>query len=421
MKRNADGRAQMQALFFYQPARNIRVLGSLVNVKVFVLALPTVAVGLVEFIIGGILPTVASDLRVSNASAGQLITAFALTYAVAGPILLVMTSRVERRKLYLAALAVFVVGNILMFLSPNYSAAMLSRILTAASSGLIVALSLTMATKVVEPAQRARALGVIYMGVSSPLVLGIPVGILLSEVFGWRLVFLGVAGLGVISMLLLALYLDKMPGEKAAPISTQIRAIASAKMGTAHLATMFMLAAHYTVYAYFTPFLQTNLNITLSWVSVFYLIFGIAAVSGGALGGLLASRFGVQRSIVSVIAAFVIVLFVLPLSVFSLVVFIPVMMFWAVLSWCFAAPLQSYLIQADPLTSDIQQSFNNSSIQAGIAVGSAIGGGALSLTGSVSSNAWFGSLIAIVALLCALFSLSRPAIKRETDDHLSTA
>ncbi|RKD23005.1 MFS transporter [Ammoniphilus oxalaticus] len=389
------------------------------NFKVFILALSTVAVGLVELIIGGILPTIADDLGVSQASAGQLITAFALTYAVAGPVLLVMTSKIERKKLYLVSLFIFILGNIFMFFSPNYMIAMISRILTAISTGLIVTLSLTLAARVVDPAHQARALGMIYMGISSALVLGVPVGILVSDAFGWRMIFLGIAALGIGSMVLIALFLEPMQGEKTVPLSVQLRALASSKIGSAHLATVFTLAAHYTIYAYFTPFLQTKLNLGSNWISACYLIFGVAAVGGGAFGGALSDRIGAQKSIVFVISAFALILFVLPFFAFSLVIFIPIMIIWAALSWSLAPPQQSYLIQTDPATSDIQQSFNNSSIQVGIAVGSAIGGAALNYTGAVSANAWFGSAIAVVALLFALFSLSRPAIKRE--DHTTTA
>lgn len=383
------------------------------NAKVLILALATVAVGLVELIIGGILPTVADDLNVSHASAGQLITMFALTYAIAGPVLLVMTSNVERKKLYLLSLLVFIIGNFFMFLSPNYLSAMLSRVLTAMSAGLIVALSLTLAAKVAKPSQQARALGLIYMGISSALALGIPLGILFSEAFGWRALFLGIALLGVLSMILIGLFLEKMPGERSVPISVQLKAIASSKIGSAHLATMFMLAAHYTIYAYFTPFLETRLNLDANGVSMFYFLFGLAAISGGAFGGIMSDKIGARKSIVVVIGSFAIILFLLPLSAFSFVAFIPVMMIWAMLSWSLAPPQQSYLIETDPATSDIQQSFNNSAIQVGIAVGSAIGGVALNVTDNVSSNAWFGSVIAIVALLCAIFSLTRPAIRRE--------
>lgn len=379
------------------------------NFKVFILAVSAVTVGLVELTVGGILPVISDDLHVSIGTAGQLISVFALVYAISGPVLLSFTAKIERKKLYLIALTVFLIGNILTYFSPTFAFMMMARILTAMSAALVIVLSLTITAKIVEPAHRAKALGVIYMGVSSSLVLGVPIGIIITDILGWRTVFLGIAMLSLLSIVLIYRFLDRIPADQVQPLSAQIKSLANLKIVGAHLAMMFMLAGHYTIYAYFTPFLETTLHLSPYWISICYFLFGLAAVFGGALGGTLADRIGSKKSILIVIGAFALLLFALPYATFSLIVFLGVMMVWGAVSWALAPPMQNYLIETDPDSSDIHQSLNNSALQVGIALGSGIGALVLDHTDSVVSTAGVGSIVVVIAFIFAFVSLTLPS------------
>src|SRR5699024_7250157 len=129
------------------------------NFKVFILAVSAITVGLVELIVGGILPIIADDLHVTIGTAGQLITVFALVYAISGPVLLSLTAKIERKKLYLITLTIFFLGNLMTYFSLTFPLVMVARIITAMSAALVIVLSLTITAKIVEPAHRAKAIG----------------------------------------------------------------------------------------------------------------------------------------------------------------------------------------------------------------------------------------------------------------------
>ncbi|GAK13305.1 LOW QUALITY PROTEIN: major facilitator family transporter YdhL [Geomicrobium sp. JCM 19039] len=382
------------------------------NFKVYVLAVSAFVVGMVELIIGGILPIISEDLGVSVGAAGQLITIFALVFAVSGPVLLSLTSRFERKRLYLISLGVFFVSNIGAFLSPTYAVLVIFRVITAMSASLIIVLSLTIAPKIVKPEYKSRAIGIITMGVSSALVLGVPLGVVIGEAYGWRILFLIIALLTLVAGLVIMKFLDAIQPEQVSTVREQVRSLRHTKLSSAHLVTLLVLAGHYTFYAYFAEFLNVTMNLNLFGL-VLHSSCLASSVSGGGIGGFVTDKIGPEKTVLIFTVLFFIVLATMPFAVNSLVLFAIFVVIWGMLSWSIAPAQQGYLIKTAPDTSDIQQSVNTSALQFGIAIGSGVGG--LVVNGwSVTATPLAGSVLVILALGFALYSFKQPAIQGKT-------
>lgn len=372
--------------------------------RVYFLTIISFIVGMVELIIGGILDLIATDLHVSLGQAGFLITIFSLIFAVAAPILLILTAKVERKQLTLISLLIFLLGNIVTVFSPNYSILFIGRIISATSGSLLIILCLTMAPSIVDPKYRGRAIGIVSMGVSASLVLGIPIGLMLGNAFNWRAPFVLISILTMLSIVAIYLFMDKVEPKPSIPIGKQLATLKNKKIFFAQLTTFLFLAGHTTLYAYLTPFVKATMGIEGTWVSIIYLIFGIAAVSGGGFGGTLADLMGTKRTILTAIIAFGLAIFAIPYTTFFLPLFLVVMIVWGMMSWAISPAMQSYLIEASPETSDIQQSLNNSALHLGIAIGSLIGGVVIEQA-SIKQTATVGGLLVIVALGTAFISM----------------
>ncbi len=364
-------------------------------------------------IIGGVLIYIAADLHVSVSQTGQLISVYSLVYALAAPLLLSITARIERKRLYIWSLSVFLAGCLISSLSPNYAVLLLSRIVLAASGSLMTVLSVTIAAKLVTKPFRGRAIGLISMGISGSLVLGVPIGIVVSQLLGWKAIFYLVSALAAITLIGVYTLLPRVASEQVLSIREQLRSLKHAKIISAHMVTILMLAGHLTLYAYLAPFLQTALHLHSTGISLVYFVFGIAAVMGGGIGGWVTDKWPSPKFILVITGVFACALFLLPFAAFSSAVFMVLLALWSLLSWAVTPAQQQYLIRTAPKTSDIQLGLNSSTSHIGIALGSSIGGLVIETYGAVY-NAWIGAAIAALAFLCAVYSVARPAIPEQT-------
>lgn len=374
--------------------------------RVYLLTIVSFVVGMVELIIGGILDLVATDLGVSLGMAGLLITIFSITFALSAPILSALTAKIERKRLTLITLFIFFLGNLVAVFSPNYSILFLSRIISAASSSLLIVLCVVMAANIVEPQYRGRAIGIVNMGVSGSLVLGVPIGLMLGDVFGWRAPFLLIALLSLLSITGIYFFMGRVTPGPQISLLKQLGSLKNRRVLFAQLSTFVLLAGHSVLYAYLTPFVKSTMGLGATWISLIYLIFGIAAVSGGAIGGTIADLFGAKRTILAVIIIFGFAIFSIPYTTFSIPIFLVVMVVWGMMSWAMTPPMQTYLMEVSPETANIQISFNNSAVHFGIAIGSTVGGIVVEMA-SVELTPTVGGLFVFVALATALISMAK--------------
>src|SRR5690625_4536521 len=179
-------------------------------------------VGMVELIIGGILDLVAADLNITEGEAGLLITFFALSFALSGPILLYVTRSVDRKQVTLYALLIFFMANLIVIFSTTYFMVLLSRILSAASGALLIVLCLTLASHISTAKYRGRAIGLVVMGISGSVVLGLPIGVSLGHAFGWRSPFIVVAILTALLALSVMLFFGNISQKQSLTLKEQI-------------------------------------------------------------------------------------------------------------------------------------------------------------------------------------------------------
>lgn len=381
--------------------------------RIWILAIASFVVGTVELVIAGIIDMIAQDLNVSVGTAGQLITVYSLVFAFGSPILINLTSKVERKKLLTAAMLVFFAGNMISIVSPNFTILLISRIILAASCSIVVVLSIVIASSIVAPELRGRAIGIIFMGISASLVIGVPLGTFIGNIWGWRSTFALVGALTLIVAWAVHRYLPQVAPRPGIPLRDQLRTLKNSKILSAHLISVLQMTGQFTIYAYITPFLNETMGLSTNMISLVLLVYGLAGIAGGWIGGWSSDKLGNGKTMIITLLLHALAIFLLPYSTGSIFPLLIVVIVWCAFNMAPSPAIQSYLIQTAPESSDIQLSFNTSSLHIGVAAGSIVGGLILNYY-SVTMNTWIGGLIVILAILSAIFSLSKNRTQAST-------
>ncbi|WP_178023689.1 MFS transporter [uncultured Paenibacillus sp.] len=373
--------------------------------KIYILAIVSFLVGTSEFVIAGILDMLASDIGVSVAAAGQLITVYSLAYAIGTPVLIALTAKMDRRKLMLSALGLFFVGNLITVTTSGYGMLLGARIILAISTGVFMVVALTVAAKISHPGKQGSAIATVLVGFNLALILGVPLGRIIASSHDWKMIFTGVGALSLVAMLVLLLTIPKSEGEAPVPIREQLALFKSPRISVALSISFFWILGYTMLYTYITPFLLDITRMSEGMVNVGLFAFGLASLIGSQAGGYGADKWGIPRTMIGGLLFHSGILLLLTAFSHSSMIVLPLLMLWSFFAWSTGPVQQVYLIGMAPQASGIILSLNNSIVQLGMAVGAVIGGIVVESI-SLASVGLLGGVGVAIGLIPAIISLS---------------
>lgn len=383
-------------------------------VALFALMIGAFAIGTTEFVIVGLVSTIAQSLAISVPSAGLLVSLYALSVAVSAPLLTAMTARWQRRNVLLFLMAIFVVGNFLAWQATNFSTLIGARIVTGLAHGVFFSIGSTIATQLVTKEKAAAAIAMMFTGLTVALVTGVPLGAYIGQHFGWQTTFLAVMSLGVIAFIGALLFVPKnLQQPEPVKLIQQLDVIRSPRLLLVYAMTALGYGGTFVLFTFLSPMLQQLSGFNGNDVSLILVGYGIAVALGNTLGGKLADKLGTIRSLKYIFSVQMLVLFSFYFTAQSAWAVLISTMLLGLTSFATVPPLQLLVVEQAkidaPQSVDVASGLNIAAFNLGITIGSGIGGQVVAEIGLLDT-AWVGAVIlAVTLLLVALFNRMQQA------------
>ncbi|MCI3930220.1 MFS transporter [Streptomyces sp. AN091965] len=379
--------------------------------SLLVLAAGMFAIGTDSFVIAGILPDAADSLGVSVGTAGWLLTAYAFTYAVLGPVMAACTARRARRPLFLAGFAVFTAGNLLTAFVPDFGVALAGRALAGFGGAMVTPAAVAAAAALAPPERRGRAIATVMTGLSAATALGSPLGTAIGSVTGnWRLTMVFVSALGVLAAAAVALLLPAIPTPPAVPLRTRLAPLADRRIGLTLLTTLLVYTGLYTVYSFISASLDRATDGSGTTLAVLLFVWGLAATAGTLGSGGLVDRFGGRRVINTATAVAAVDFALLPWTSAHLPSTVVALLVWGVCGWGLLAPQTHRLITALPTAAPLLTGLASAMVYVGVSAAPLVGQAGMAWAGPH----WLGPVgAAFIALGLVTAEAAHAVIARE--------
>ncbi|MDY7430333.1 MFS transporter [Bacillus sp. V26] len=366
------------------------------------LAISAFAIGTTEFISVGLLPLISDDLHIPVTTAGLTVSLYALGVTFGAPILTSLTSSMSRKTLLLWIMIIFIAGNTMAASASSIGILLAARVISAFSHGVFMSIGSTIAADLVPENKRASAISIMFTGLTVATVTGVPFGTLIGQQLGWRFAFMVIIAVGIIAGIANGILVPSnlRKGTKTT-MRDQLKLVTNGRLLLLFVITALGYGGTFVVFTYLSPLLQEVTGFKAGTVAIILLVYGIAIAIGNMIGGKLSNR----NPIAALFYMFIVqalVLFTLTFTAPYKIAGLITILFMGLLAFMNVPGLQVYVVMLAerfvPSAVDVASAINIAAFNAGIALGSFLGGVITDSIGLIHT-AWIGALMVAGAVI----------------------
>ncbi|EAA3610300.1 TPA: sugar transporter [Salmonella enterica subsp. enterica serovar Enteritidis] len=383
--------------------------------RVVTLAIAAFIFNTTEFVPVGLLSDIAESFHMQTAQVGIMLTIYAWVVAVMSLPFMLLTSQMERRKLLICLFVLFIASHVLSFLAWNFTMLVISRIGIAFAHAIFWSITASLAIRLAPAGKRAQALSLIATGTALAMVLGLPIGRVVGQYFGWRTTFFAIGMGALITLLCLIKLLPKLPSEHSGSLKSLPLLFRRPALMSLYVLTVVVVTAHYTAYSYIEPFVQNVAGLSANFATVLLLILGGAGIIGSLVFGKLGNRHA--SSLVSIAIALLVVCLLLLLPAADSEAHLAILsIFWGIAIMVIGLGMQVKVLALAPDATDVAMALFSGIFNIGIGAGALVGN-QVSLHWSMSAIGYIGAIPACAALVWAVLIFRKWPVTLEEQPH----
>ena len=365
--------------------------------RLLVLALGMFALGTDSFVIAGVLPEISRTFHVSIGAAGQLTTAYAITYAIMAPLIAALAAHVPRKRMLLISLGIFGIANAMTAWAPDFGVALASRVLAGIGAAMFAPTATGAAATLVSPERRGRALSIVIAGLTVATALGSPMGAVIGGLGDWRWTMVFVSALAALSALGVWLLLTHVPLPPKITLAQRLSPAADPRVTLTLLCTWLYQSGHFIIYTYFTVVFDRAIGHHALLIGALLVLWGTSGTVSNLIAGRLSDSLGSRKLIVSMLVVLTLVLISVSWAGASLWTTIPLLIVYGAVSWGTLAPQQHRLVAIAPQTAPVVLGLNTSCTYFGVTTAGVVGAIGIHAIGAHRLG-YLGAVFVVIAL-----------------------